>query len=547
MNFAKPAISPTNGSAADASMLRQFRSTMLVSSLRLAGKSLGLVKILVIASIFGASGSLDAFWIAYTIPAMLPGVILGVVATAFIPRFMHSSAAGEDAMDWRGLNTLLTLVGTFVILLAILVAYANHGIVRFMAPGLPPDVHESAARLTALMSIAVLLFGANAMLTTLLQAMQRFTLLSLESVVSNIFIIAACLFAWEFGIDALVIGVISGFAFHFILLAWGNRDLIARRLRPAFAFGHSDFRAPARHMTPLLIGYLGATGIAIVDRMFLSTLDSGAISILTYAVMLAALPMEVFGQAVLTVFYPALSQEYTRGSPASLMNMHVRGLRLLLFVLVPVSIILIVAADPLVTLLLQHGQFGLEETAMTASVLVALAISIPATGIKYLNFRLLHARQEPWTAVFIGLFCVCLNALLDYLLIGPYGVAGVAYATSISLIVAAILSSWIVRRRLGESIMRQLAVPVGILLLISAAMVGTALLLGSLLDIYMVGTTRPWLHAFWDLAAFLPGLLVFLALGLWLKLDEARRLVDSLNMSRLVQKFRAETPRRDNK
>lgn len=528
-------------------MLRQFRSTMLVSSLRLAGKSLGLVKILVIASMFGASGSLDAFWIAYTIPAMLPGVILGVVATAFIPRFMHSSAAGEDAMDWRGLNTLLTLVGIFIMLLAILVAFANHGIVRFMAPGLPPDVHDSAARLTALMSIAVLIFGANAMLTTLLQAMQRFTLLSLESVVSNMFIIAACLFAWKFGIDALVIGVISGFAFHFILLAWGNRDLIVRRLRPAIAFDHPDFRNSARHMTPLLIGYLGATGIAIVDRMFLSTLDSGAISILTYAVMLAALPMEVFGQAVLTVFYPALSHEYTRGSPASLLAMHIRGLRLLMFVLIPVSIILIVAADPLVSLLLQHGEFGFEEAATTASVLVALAISIPATGVKYLNFRLLHARQEPWTAVFIGLFGVCLNALLDYLLIGPFGVAGVAYATSISLIVAAILSSWILRRKLGKSVMRRLAAPVGLLLLMSTAMVVVALSISSLLETWMTGTTRSWLHSLVDLAAFLPGLVVFMMLGLWLRLGEATRLVESMNMSRLARKFRTGNPGRENK
>lgn len=506
----------------------QFRAAMLMSSLRLSGKLLGLVKMLVIAWVFGASGGLDAFWVAYTIPAMLPGVILGVVATAFIPRFMQSSAQNEEAMDWRGLNTLLTMVGFLVFLLAALVAFANHGIVRFMAPGLPPNVHDTAAQLTAWMAVAVVLFGMNAMLGTVLQALERFTLLSLESVVSNVFIIAACvMFAPHYGVQALVFGVIAGFAAHFLMLAWGNRALLLHRLRPAFAFNHADFRGSAGHMTPLLIGYLGATAMAVVDRMFLSGLDSGAISILSYAVMLAALPMEVFGQAVMTVFYPALSQEYAKGTAKSLLDTHVRGLRLLMFMLIPVTVVFIAAADPLVGLLLEHGQFGREEAALTAAVLVALALGIPATGIKYLNFRLLHARQEPWTAVAIGLLGVGLNAVLDYLLIGPYGVVGVAFATSAALMTTAIVSSWVLNRRLGESLMRPLAVPVGRLLLMSATMLAVAKGIG-FLDTLFIGAARPRLQALWEISAYIPGLLVFVVLGLRWRVDETRALLDTL-------------------
>lgn len=518
---------------------RQLRSTLVVSSLRLGGKLLGLVKMLVIASLFGASGSLDAFWIAYTVPAMLPGVILGVVATAFIPRFMHSSAEGEERMDWQGLNTLLTLVGFCVLLLAGLLAWGNHAVVSFMAPGLTPEVHGIAADLTRWMAIAVLLFGFNAMLATVLQAFQRFTLLSLESLTSNTVIIAACiLLAPRHGVDALVGGVIGGFAVQFLLLAWGCRDQIRTQLRPALALRHDDFRGAWRHMTPLLIGYLGATAMAIVDRMFLSTLDSGAISILAYAVMLAALPMEVFGQAVLTVFYPALSQAHSNGSNDALVSIHRRAMRLLMFLLLPLTVFCIAAADPLVSLLFEHGRFGREEAATTAVVLMALAAGIPATAIKFLNFRLLHARQEPWSAVAVGLFGVMLNALLDYLLIGPFGVAGVAAATSIALVVTATLSSMIVSRRLGVALLRPLwksTSLVGGLCLVMLLIAGAI----GRMDSWFYGEISPTLSALWQLLSYLPAALLFMALAIVLRVDEARALMELLGMRSLARRMEA--------
>ncbi|HEX6929818.1 MAG TPA: lipid II flippase MurJ, partial [Gammaproteobacteria bacterium] len=172
----------------------EFRSTATMSVLRMAGKLLGMLKTLVIAALFGASASLDAFWIAYSMPLILPGMIRGVVATAFIPGFMRSSLAGGREIDWRGLNTLFTLVTVALVVLCVLVAVFRGGIVSVMAPGLAPETHALAATLTGMMSVAVLVFGVNAMLSAILQALNRFVVMSLESIVTNIVIIAGCVF-----------------------------------------------------------------------------------------------------------------------------------------------------------------------------------------------------------------------------------------------------------------------------------------------------------------------------------------------------------------
>lgn len=509
----------------------EVRSTLAITALQMSGKMLGLLKTLVIAAWFGASAPLDAFWVAYTIPAMLPGMVRGVVATAFIPGFMRSAASGEN-VDWRGLNTLFTLIGILIVLLAAVAVFARHAIVSFMAPGLDAATHDLAAELTALMSIAVLFFGVNAMFAAILQALGRFVVMSLESVITNVVIIAGCvLFAQRYGIRGLTVAVIAGFAVHTVTLAFANRDLLARHLRPAFDIGHADFREPARHMFPLLVGYVGSVGMGIIDRMFVSTLEGGLISVLAYASMIALLPMEVFGQAVMTTFYPSLSREHAAGNMARMQAIHLRGLRLLVFVLLPTAAILVVAAHPVIALLLERGAFSAEATGTTALTLAALALCLPLRAVNYLNFRVFHARQEPWRAVFIGLFGVSLNALLDWLLIGEYGVVGVAFATSAAMAASALLSTLLLERRLESRILRPLASPVFRLALMTLVLVCVTLLVQRAFGALApdIGRMPAMLL---QLVALVPGVAAFLLTGALLGLDEARMTLRALRHGR---------------
>lgn len=501
---------------------REFRSTFMISTLRMVGKVLGIVKTLVIAAWFGASGALDAFWVAYMLPQMMPGLILGVVTTAFIPSFMRSTGQGEN-VDWRGLNTLFTLVGIIVVVIAGAVILARDPIVHAMAPGLPPDVHALAVRLTAIMAIAVLFFGVNAILSAIMQAMHRFAVMSLESVTTNVIIIAGVvLLSGPLGIFGLVYSVVAAFGVHMLLLLWMNRDLVREKLRPAFDFSHGDFKGSAGHMLPLLVGFFGSIAMTIVDRMFVSTLDSGAISILVYAGMIAMLPMEVFGQAVLTAFYPGLSRDHANGEILAMREAQVRGMRLLLFVLLPATVALVVASDAIVSLLLERGAFSADAGRLTAATLAALAIGLPARAVNYFNFRVLHARREPWTAVGIGVFGVSVNVLLDMLLIGPYGIIGIAFATSIAMTSCMVLSTVLLQRRQRISIVRPMLMPLGKLTLMTLAFGGSAWLLVELVRRLPAGG---WQAMLLELAAFIPAGAAFLVAGYLLHFEEVHSLL----------------------
>ncbi|MEO7917439.1 MAG: lipid II flippase MurJ, partial [Dokdonella sp.] len=73
------------------------KAALMVSGLNLAGKLLGLVKTLLIAGLFGTTGMLDAFWVAYSLPLLLPALLTGTLTIAFVPRFVSSLAGRSGA------------------------------------------------------------------------------------------------------------------------------------------------------------------------------------------------------------------------------------------------------------------------------------------------------------------------------------------------------------------------------------------------------------------------------------------------------------------
>lgn len=426
---------------------------MNVSALNLIGKLLGMAKNLMIAAIFGATATLDAFWVAYLLPFTIPSIVKGVAATVFIPRFMASIRGDASSSDWRGANTFFSctviLVGVFALLLIIWPEVA----VYLTAPELDSETAALAADVLRYMSLGMILLGASAALTALSYAFDRFTVPALESVISNVAIILTCIFLTEsMGLMGLVIGVLIGPVLHFLLLVYDNRAELIHRVRPAMAFSHPDFNSSVKQLTPLLVGYGSALTMSIVDQIFASGLASGSISVFSYAMMLAGLPMAVFGEAVLNTFYTPLSRYNARGSAKRMLVVLMRGLRILIIGFVPISVALIVFRETFVSLLFEHGNFGSDDTVLTANTMAALALGLTFHAVAYLNFRIFHAMNRSWVPVSIGVFGAVINVYLDWLFIDRYGIAGIALATSVTGILSAAISAVLVIRTLKVSL-----------------------------------------------------------------------------------------------
>jgi putative peptidoglycan lipid II flippase len=175
-------------------------------------------------------------------------------------------------------------------------------------------------------------------------------------------------------------------------------------------------------------------------------LEEGAMSSLTYAQRLYEFPLGVFGISIATAVFPLLAKQ--NNDPAAFAGTLRRALRITVFIGLPASVGLILAARESVGTLFQRGNFTPEDTQRVAWVLIGFAPAIWSYQMGHIFTRAFYARKEAMTPVFVALGMVVLNIALNVTLIfTPLREAGLAWSTAIcSMLQSAILLRILARR-----------------------------------------------------------------------------------------------------
>src|SRR5437764_13797671 len=91
------------------------RATGVVGIAILSSRVLGLIREVVIASLFGATRNMDAFLTAFRAPNMLRDLFAeGALSTAFVTTFSRRIATQGDVSAWRLATKVATLTIVFM-------------------------------------------------------------------------------------------------------------------------------------------------------------------------------------------------------------------------------------------------------------------------------------------------------------------------------------------------------------------------------------------------------------------------------------------------
>ena len=117
---------------------------------------------------------------------------------------------------------------------------------------------------------------------------------------------------------------------------------------------------------------------------------------------------------------------------------------------------------PIVRSLFERGQFTAESTTGTAQALFFYAFAIPVWGGLQILNRAFYARREMWTPVIVGTAATIAAVPLYVILQSTFGLRGVAFASTLVLgIYTAILASVWYGDRDGSRRVRALAAQLG--------------------------------------------------------------------------------------
>lgn len=420
-----------------------IKKTLVLSGINLSGKVLGLLKVIILASLYGAGTTYDAFIIAYTLPTLLPQILTTIITTIFIPQFHKKDRASKDS--WEGLNVLFTFVVILSLIASLILFIFAGNIITIITPGITDVTFYKAIVLFRIMSVTTFVIGVSSYFIALSNAKEKFYLASIDGLVINSLVILYCfIYQSESSVETISILIVSGFIIHLVILLYVNKAIIRQNIRLNFNYKHDDFKYPMSKSVPIVVGYIGALSTGMVDQWFSSYEDSGAISILSYAMMLYLLPMEVFGKAVMQTYYTRFST--LASEQDKLATSYSEGIKLILFIMVPLSLFLLFSNYNLISLIFERGNFDSDATLLTSYVLSALALGLIFRIFTYFNYRLLHSRGRSWSAISIGLVGVMINILFNFLLAPDFGLIGIASATTISLLLSALISYLLIRK-----------------------------------------------------------------------------------------------------
>jgi putative peptidoglycan lipid II flippase len=422
----------------------------------LLSRLLGVVRTVAIANAFGTEPELAAYWVAFRLPDLVFQVLAGAtLSAAFIPIFSRTLLRRGEEEAWHLASSVLNLVALATFVLAALAFMLAPWIVPWFAPdlgvliGREEELKSEAVQLTRLMLISPLFFGISGMFMGILNARQHFVAPAFAPVIYNLSIIGGAVFlADRLGVYGLAWGVVIGAAGHMLVQIPALRS-VGMRWSPSFDVFSAGVQDVLRLMGPRVLG-LASNQINLLALVFFASFVSEeAISAINYTFLIVMLPVGVVGMAISTAAFPTLAQQAAAGEGLRLRASITRALRMILFLAIPASAGLIVLAEPGVRVLLERGAFDAVATELVAGALVVYALSVTAqSGVEILS-RGFYALEDTRTPVAIAILAMVVNIVFAALMVGPFGLRGLAGAATIAATLEFALLVAFLRNRIG--------------------------------------------------------------------------------------------------
>jgi putative peptidoglycan lipid II flippase len=441
-----------------------FKAASTVSLLTLASRITGLLRDMLMVSVFGVSALTDAFYVAFRIPNLFRRVFgEGAFSQAFVPVLAHCRTEHGDEGAKRMVDHVSTVLLWALLVLCIAGVLGAPLLVWALASGLRknPQAYEGAVLMTRWMFPYIGFMSLVALAGGILNTWKRFAVPAASPVLLNLTLIGSILLAapWfaRMGIEPIYsqcIGVMLGGVLQLAIQLPALRRIgMWPRFGVAFASLREAWNDPStrtilRLMLPALLGVSVAQISLLINTQIASYLQAGSVSWLNSADRLMEFPTALLGVALGVVLMPQLAAARAGGDQDRYSGMLDWGLRLVVLLAVPSSIALLVFPTPLVATLFHYGAFKDSDVTQVAWALAGygtglvglVAIKVLAPGY--------YASHDMKTPMRIAIASLIITQLLNLALVPVFRHAGLALSIGIGALVnAGLLLAGLLRRK----------------------------------------------------------------------------------------------------
>jgi len=413
-----------------------FKSSFIVMTINMLSRILGLVREMIIGSLFGASGLTDAYFAAAKFSNLFTSLFgEGSLGTVVIPLYNEKSKKeGVDAANDL-IFSVMNLAIAFISTVSILMIVFSRPIIRIFGGLKDPARLDIASNLLKIMAFYLMFIALSGIVASVLNNYKKFMISASTALVFNITIITGTLLLNKpFGIYGVGIAFLLSGIFQF-MMQLPQFIIIVKRYKFIFNFKDKYVKDIFLLMTPTLIGIFGFQINEFVSLNFAGLLGNGVISAMNYASRLYLLPIGVFAISLSVVIFPSMSRAIVNEKWGELKTLITRGLNLLAFLIIPSIVILFGYAKEIVTLIYKHGQFTSESVLLTSQALQFYSLGLLFFSSIHLLTRSHYVYKDRKLPVISSFTSIFINLLLNFLLYKQYKHIGLTASTSIAALV----------------------------------------------------------------------------------------------------------------
>ncbi|GAB6876199.1 murein biosynthesis integral membrane protein MurJ [Thermaerobacter litoralis] len=429
---------------------RLAKSVAIIFVIGVLSRILGFFREMVLAAVFGASPVTDAYTITLSIPYVVFAAFGSAITTVILPLLAQYRARGQmedlERVAWTLFHALLLLL---LVVLAAMMAGVDV-VLRLFAPGFGGETFALARELALILLPGILFMGIIGWLQAVHNSARSFTAPAAVGIPLNFIMMAGTYFfgRW-YGIEAVAWASLAAMASQ-VLVLWPGLRHLGLTYRPVLDWRHPDLRLVLKRTGPVLLG-TGAVQLSqIVDKALASGLPAGSAAALTFAQRLQGLPLGLITFPIINVVYPELATRIARGERQGFGAALNRGLRVLTFVLAPVSAGLILLRVEVTRLVFERGAFDFHDTQMTAFALLFYMLGLTGYAWRELLSRAMYSMGDTWTPASTAAVAMGLNIAVNLVLVRFLAQGGIALAASVAMWWGALVLMVRIRRRAGQ-------------------------------------------------------------------------------------------------
>ncbi len=442
-----------------------LKSTGIVAASTVTSRIMGLVRDMVISSLFGATSLVDGFYVAFRIPNLFRRFVAeGCLTVSFIPvytDYLLNKSRDESLELARHAFSILSLSLFLIVALGIIF---SHGIVNIFAWGFTNAFQvDLTVSLNRIMFPYLFLVGIVSFSMGYLNSHKYFFAPAISPVLLNIGFITGALFISRFfeqPLYGLALGVILGGIMQLIL----QIPYLIRagfKMKLTINFNHPGVRTIFGMMMPALFGMAVYQINIMMSTMLASMLPAGSITYLYYSDRLTEIVLGVFAVSLGNVLLPELSEFAASRETGKIRDLYISSVKAVLLISIPACIALMTVGLPVISVLFKRGNFGVFDTEMTYKALFYASIGIPSISILRITVPAFYSLKDTRTPVITSFLSFAINISSGYLLMNTslkHG--GLTLALSIASTIQMLSLIIILQKKIGRIGFNKLILPV---------------------------------------------------------------------------------------